>query len=186
MALQLGFHIGQQNLTILELRQLWTRLDQQGADWISLWDHFYEAPPAGGSQDHFEAIALLGALATETEKARLGCLVFYVGYRNPALLAKAAATLDHLSGGRFEIGLGAGWHIQEATAYGYPFPKVGTYHRKGLRLMPLLTGSSYRKNLIPDEIPDELLKTCAKIGGREALQLLLIRLVTARIYKKLI
>ncbi|MCH1557137.1 MAG: LLM class flavin-dependent oxidoreductase [Pseudomonadales bacterium] len=125
MALQLGFHIGQQNLSITELRQLWTRLDQQGADWISLWDHFYEAPPAGGSQDHFEAIALLGALASETRTARLGCLVFYVGYRNPALLAKAAATLDHLSNGRFEIGLGAGWHVQEATAYGYPFPKIG-------------------------------------------------------------
>ncbi len=126
MALQLGFHIGQQNLNITELRRLWKKLDQHGADWISLWDHFYEAPPAGGSQDHFEAIALLGAMATETQRARLGCLVFYVGYRNPALLAKAAATLDHLSGGRFEIGLGAGWHIQEATASGYPFPKVGT------------------------------------------------------------
>ena len=125
MALQLGFHIGQQNLSITELRQLWPRLDQQGAARISLCDHFYEAPPSGGSSDHFEAIALLGALASETRTARLGCLVFYVGYRNPALLAKAAATLDHLSNGRFEIGLGAGWHVQEATAYGYPFPKIG-------------------------------------------------------------
>ncbi len=60
------------------------------------------------------------------KNARLGCLVFYVGYRNPASIAKAAATLDHISGGRFELGLGAGWHEQEATAYGYDFPGVGT------------------------------------------------------------
>jgi alkanesulfonate monooxygenase SsuD/methylene tetrahydromethanopterin reductase-like flavin-dependent oxidoreductase (luciferase family) len=68
----------------------------------------------------------LGALAAETKNARLGCLVFYVGYRNPASIAKAAATLDHISGGRFELGLGAGWHEQEAKAYGYDFPGVGT------------------------------------------------------------
>ena len=55
-----------------------------------------------------------------------GCLVFYVGYRNPGLIAKAAATLDHLSGGRFDLGLGAGWHEQEAMAYGYDFPSLGT------------------------------------------------------------
>src|SRR5690606_35014125 len=53
-------------------------------------------------------------------------LVFYVGYRNPALLAKAATTLDHISGGRFELGIGAGWHIGEASAYGYAFPDIGT------------------------------------------------------------
>ena len=52
--------------------------------------------------------------------------MFYVGYRNPGLIAKAAATLDHLSGGRFELGLGAGWHEQEAAAYGYDFPGIGT------------------------------------------------------------
>ncbi|MFV0525423.1 MAG: LLM class flavin-dependent oxidoreductase [Acidimicrobiales bacterium] len=126
MAISLGAHVGQQNLTADEMRALWRRLDQNGMDWISVWDHLYEAPPAGGTQPHFEAVATLGALAVETTNARLGCLVFYVGYRNPALLAKAAVTIDHLSGGRFEIGLGAGWHVWEATAYGYDFPSVGT------------------------------------------------------------
>ncbi len=67
----------------------------------------------------------LGALAADTQHARLGCLVFYVGYRNPGLLAKAAITIDHISGGRFELGLGGGWHEWEATAYGYDFPPVG-------------------------------------------------------------
>jgi len=120
-----GAHLGQQNLKIEEIRALWRRFDSAGLDWISIWDHFYEAPPAGGTQPHFEAVALLGALATETKRAQLGCLVFYPGYRNPAALAKAATTLDHLSGGRFNLGLGAGWHEWEARAYGYEFPPIG-------------------------------------------------------------
>ncbi len=120
----LGVHIGQQNLSFDGLRALWRHLDGK-VDWISLWDHFYEAPPAGGTLDHFETLSTLGALAADTKISRLGCLVLYVGYRNPALLAKAATTLDHLSHGRFEIGLGAGWHQWEAEAYGYPFPQVG-------------------------------------------------------------
>lgn len=126
MALSLGVHVGQQNLSMAELRAVWRKLDAAKVDWISAWDHFYEAPPKGGTEPHFEALATLGALAAETRHARIGCLVFYVGYRNPALLAKAATTLDHISGGRFELGLGAGWHIWEASAYGYPFPDVGT------------------------------------------------------------
>ncbi|MEE2891695.1 MAG: LLM class flavin-dependent oxidoreductase [Pseudomonadota bacterium] len=122
----IGVHIGQQNLPFTELRELWRRLDAAKVDWISIWDHFYEAPPQGGTLPHFEALATLGALAADTVHARIGCLVFYVGYRNPALLAKAATTLDHLSGGRFELGLGAGWHAWEARAYGYDFPPLGT------------------------------------------------------------
>ena len=126
MPISLGVHVGQQNMPMSEMRALWRKLDAAGVDWISAWDHFYEAPPRGGTQPHFEALATLGALAAETTRARIGCLVFYVGYRNPALLAKAATTLDHISGGRFELGIGAGWHIWEASAYGYPFPDIGT------------------------------------------------------------
>ena len=126
MSISLGVHVGQQNMAMDEMRALWRKLDSNGVDWISAWDHFYEAPPKGGTEPHFEALATLGALAAETQHARIGCLVFYVGYRNPALLAKAATTLDHITGGRFELGIGAGWHIWEANAYGYPFPDIGT------------------------------------------------------------
>jgi F420-dependent oxidoreductase-like protein len=118
--------VGQQNMSMDSMRALWRRLDEAGLDWISAWDHFYEAPPAGGTLDHFEAVATLGALAAETRQARLGCLVFYVGYRLPTVLAKIASTLDHISGGRFELGIGAGWHEWEANAYGYDFPDVRT------------------------------------------------------------
>ena len=119
--LRLGVHLGQQNLTIDRQRELWRRFDEH-LDWLSCWDHLYEAPPAGGTIDHFEAISLLGAMAVETSRIRLGCLVFYVGYRTPGVLAKAATTIDHLSGGRFELGLGSGWHEPECRAFGYPFP----------------------------------------------------------------
>ncbi len=125
-ALQLGAHVGQQNMTMDEMRSLWRTLDANGMEWISAWDHLYEAPPAGGTIPHFEAVATLGAMAADTHNARLGCLVFYVGYRNPGLLAKAAVAIDHISGGRFEIGLGAGWHEWEAEAFGYDFPSLGT------------------------------------------------------------
>jgi alkanesulfonate monooxygenase SsuD/methylene tetrahydromethanopterin reductase-like flavin-dependent oxidoreductase (luciferase family) len=122
---RLGAHVGQQNMAMSAMRATWRQLDPH-LDWISAWDHLYEAPPAGGTIDHFEALATLGALAVETEHAAIGCLVFYVGYRTPGVLAKAATTLDHLSGGRFELGLGAGWHEPEAKAFGYDFPGIGT------------------------------------------------------------
>lgn len=126
MSVNLGVHIGQQNMTMDELLSVARRVDSAGLDWISLWDHIYEVPPAGGTQPHFEAVSALGAVCAVTNNARIGCLVFYVGYRNPALLAKAATTLDHISGGRFELGIGAGWHEWEAEAYGYDFPSLGT------------------------------------------------------------
>ena len=141
--LLLGAHLGQQNLEMEELRALWCHLDQAGLDWISLWDHLYEAPNQGGVLPHFEAVASLAALACDTTNARLGCLVFYVGYRNPGLLARAAVTIDHLSGGRFELGLGAGWHKWEYDAYGIPFeaPKV-RLRRMDCCWQVMLAGSS--------------------------------------------
>ncbi len=122
--IRLGAHVGQQNMSMTKMRSTWRQLDEH-LDWISAWDHLYEAPNAGGTVDHFEALTVLGALAADTERARIGCLVFYVGYRSPGVLAKAATTLDHLSNGRFELGLGAGWHEPEAKAFGYDFPSIG-------------------------------------------------------------
>lgn len=122
---QFGVHIGAQNAPVEELRALWTWLDSAGIDWISLWDHLYEAPPAGGTQPHFEAFSMLGALAVDTSRARLGCLVFCSQYRNVGVLMKGAISVDHLSRGRFELGMGSGWHDQEARAFGIDFPSQG-------------------------------------------------------------
>jgi alkanesulfonate monooxygenase SsuD/methylene tetrahydromethanopterin reductase-like flavin-dependent oxidoreductase (luciferase family) len=125
MAVQFGVHIGAQNATVEGLRTLWKWLDSAGVDWISLWDHLYEAPPAGGTQPHFEAFSMLGALAVDTSHARIGCLVFCSQYRNIGVLMKGAISVDHLSNGRFELGMGSGWHDQEATAFGIDFPSQG-------------------------------------------------------------
>jgi alkanesulfonate monooxygenase SsuD/methylene tetrahydromethanopterin reductase-like flavin-dependent oxidoreductase (luciferase family) len=107
------------------MRRLWRFADRRGFDWFSVSDHFQETPPQGGDGDCFEAIATMSALAVETTKVRVGCLVFCVGYRHPGVLAKAVTTIDHLSGGRADCGIGAGWHEVEFAAYGIPFPSVG-------------------------------------------------------------
>ena len=90
--------------------------------WVS--DHFF-----GGEgfpdRDCLEAWTLLAALARDTKTIRLGCLVAAAQYRNPALLAKIAAGVDQLSGGRLEFGIGAGWKENEYRAYGYEFASAG-------------------------------------------------------------
>jgi len=119
--LRLGIHIGPQNIEMSDLRRLWRFADEH-LDWISVWDHFYEAPYIDGNSPEFEAATMMAAIATDTRRVRIGCLVFCMLYRNPALLAKEFVTIDHLSNGRLEIGLGAGWHQQEFSANGYEFP----------------------------------------------------------------
>ena len=118
-----GVHAGLQNTTVQELRDLWHRIEELGFDWISIWDHFYAADMTGGAEC-LEAVSTHAALACETTRPRCGSLVYCVGYRHPAVLANAIATIDHLSGGRADLGLGAGWSVIEYEAYGIPFPPV--------------------------------------------------------------
>jgi len=124
MSLKLGVHTGQQDIEMDELRRVWRYVDENGWDFLSIWDHFYEAPPIDGTSPAFEAIACMALMAAETERVTLGCHVFCMNYRNPGLLAKSLLTIDHASNGRLEVGLGAGWHVQEHEAYGFTFPSV--------------------------------------------------------------
>ena len=109
----------------LELRDLARTAEKAGFEsfWVS--DHFF-----GGEgfpdRDCLEAWTLLAALARDTERIRLGCLVTAAQYRNPALLAKIVAGVDQMSDGRIEFGIGAGWKENEYRAYGYDFPDAGT------------------------------------------------------------
>ena len=123
--MKFGLHIGQQNIEMDELRRLWTWADTAGFDWVDVWDHFYEAPPVDGNGACFEATTCMAAIACETQNVRIGVLVLGMNYRHPAVLANALTTIDHLSGGRLEIGLGAGWHEPEYRAYGIPFLTIG-------------------------------------------------------------
>jgi len=125
MAMTFGIHIGHMGGPLDEMRKLWKFADTMGFDWFSVSDHFQESPPRGGDIDCYEAIATLTAAAVETRRVRLGALVYCVVYRNPGLHAKSLTTIDHLSGGRVDCGIGAGWHEVEAKAFGYEFPRIG-------------------------------------------------------------
>ena len=96
-----------------------------GYDHIWVYDHV-ETVPRREPTHVFEAFILLASLAQHTNTVRLGQLVTCAGYRNAGLLAKEAACLDVLSGGRLVLGLGAGWYEREYAAYGYPFPSPAT------------------------------------------------------------
>jgi F420-dependent oxidoreductase-like protein len=91
--------------------------------WESIWvyDHFHPVPTPTDHPVH-EAWSLTAAFAASTERVRLGQMCTCMAYRNPAYLAKVAATIDVISGGRVEMGIGAGWYEHEWRAYGYGFP----------------------------------------------------------------
>jgi F420-dependent oxidoreductase-like protein len=97
--------------------------ERLGAESVWLFDHFHTVPRPT-DEITFESFSSLAALAALTERVRLGQVVICNGFRNPALTAKMAATLDTISGGRFELGVGAGWKRDEWLAYGYGFPET--------------------------------------------------------------
>lgn len=125
MGLKLGVHTGPQNLDMDELKRIWRMADEGGLHWVSVWDHFYANPLREREDPCFEGVASMAALAASTKRVRVGCLVFCALFRNPGLLAKAAVTIDHLSGGRCELGVGAGWFEEEFRDFGYRFPPLG-------------------------------------------------------------
>lgn len=120
--MRFGIHAGPQDCTLDELRRLWRIADARGFQWCSVWDHLYSVSDlADPHKPAFEGVSIMTALAAATERVRVGCLVFCAGYRNPGVLAKAAVTIDHVSGGRCELGIGAGWNEHEFRAFGIPF-----------------------------------------------------------------
>ena len=123
--MEFGIHLVQQNVTIGECRKLWKWADMAGFTWVDVSDHFYESPMTEKRGPYLECLASLTALAVDTEHVRVGTCVLAMDYRHPAVLANALATIDHLSGGRLDAGLGAGWNVQEYSAYGIPFDRIG-------------------------------------------------------------
>lgn len=104
----------------------------------SFWlvDHFWTLGLP--DVDLLEAVTMMSAIAARTERVRIGTLVLCNSFRNPALLAKSLTTIDHISNGRLEVGLGSGWMEQEYRANGYDFPSIGTRLRQleeGLQIL---------------------------------------------------
>ena len=101
-------------------------LHADAGPWESVWvyDHFHTTPQPSAEATH-EAWALMAGLAAVTTRVRLGQMCTCMAYRPPMYLAKFAATADHISGGRIEMGIGGGWYEHEWRAYGYGFPRAG-------------------------------------------------------------
>src|SRR5438105_6046216 len=124
---RIGIKYSGQDCTVEELRSVWRVADQAGFDHLWAFDHLASIGSGGPDRPVFEGWGLLAAMAGETRRVRIGLLVTGNTYRHPALLAKQATTVDHLSGGRLEFGVGAGWSEIEHTMLGIE----GLDHRVG-------------------------------------------------------
>jgi alkanesulfonate monooxygenase SsuD/methylene tetrahydromethanopterin reductase-like flavin-dependent oxidoreductase (luciferase family) len=130
-ALRIGFQVWGQFVEWDELMRAGREIERLGFDGLWANDHFY--PIAGDGEQlltgHdgpvFEAWMTVAGWAAVTSRVRLGCLVSGAGYRNAGLLVKMATALDHMSGGRAVLGIGAGWHEREHRAFGFGFPPLG-------------------------------------------------------------
>ena len=109
-----------QNLSWEKTLERWRLFERLGFD--SAWDCDHYVQPSRPDGPYLEAWTLLAALAAGTERIRVGVLVSCNTFRHPALLAKEAVTVDHISGGRLELGLGAGWYEPEHAMFGIDFP----------------------------------------------------------------
>ena len=125
--LRFGLKLSGQDTTVDTLRNVWRIADEAGFDHVWDFDHLASIGDGGPDRPIFEGWALQAAMAEATKRARIGCLVTGNTYRHPVLLAKQAVTVDHLSGGRLEFGIGAAWAEIEHSMYGIE----GLDHRVG-------------------------------------------------------
>ena len=117
--LRFGIFTPQQGDSLEEVTTLWQQAETWGYDSLWLCDHLLALPKE--TEPIYEAWSLLAGLAVKTSRVRIGVMVTSNTFRHPAVLAKMATTVDHLSHGRLELGIGGGWYQREHQAYGLPF-----------------------------------------------------------------
>ncbi len=125
--LRVGLKLSGQDTTVEALRTVWRIADEGGFNHVWDFDHLASIGDGGPDRPIYEGWALQAAMAEATKRVRFGCLVTGNTYRHPVVLAKLAVTVDHLSGGRLEFGIGAAWAEVEHTMYGIE----GLDHRVG-------------------------------------------------------